>query len=98
MWRLNWIHPFTDGNGRTARSTSYLVLCLRTGYLLPGKKTIPDQIAEDRTSYYKALECADQGWLEDRIDLSAMEALLSQMLAKQLIAIHEDAQRLDEQD
>jgi hypothetical protein len=36
--------------------------------------------------------------LEDRIDLSAMEALLSQMLAKQLIAIHEDAQRLDEQD
>ena len=51
MWRLNWIHPFTDGNGRTSRAASYLVLCLRTGYLLPGRKTIPDQISEDRTSY-----------------------------------------------
>ena len=20
MWRLNWIHPFTDGNGRTSRA------------------------------------------------------------------------------
>jgi hypothetical protein len=24
MWRLNWIHPFADGNGRTARMTSYV--------------------------------------------------------------------------
>ena len=23
MWRLNWIHPFVDGNGRTSRVTSY---------------------------------------------------------------------------
>jgi Fic family protein len=26
MWRMNWIHAFTDGNGRTARAVSYLVL------------------------------------------------------------------------
>jgi Fic family protein len=26
MWRLNWIHPFTDGNGRTSRVASYVVL------------------------------------------------------------------------
>lgn len=35
MWRLNWIHPFEDGNGRTSRALSYLVLCVRTGYRLP---------------------------------------------------------------
>lgn len=23
MWRLNWIHPFADGNGRTSRIISY---------------------------------------------------------------------------
>jgi fido (protein-threonine AMPylation protein) len=23
LWRLNWIHPFTDGNGRTARAVAY---------------------------------------------------------------------------
>ena len=22
LWRLNWIHPFTDGNGRTSRAAS----------------------------------------------------------------------------
>ncbi|MCW5980475.1 MAG: Fic family protein [Bryobacteraceae bacterium] len=26
MWRLNWIHPFTDGDGRTACAASYLVV------------------------------------------------------------------------
>src|SRR5829696_5603344 len=29
MWRVNWIHPFTDGNGRTARTLSYAVLCIK---------------------------------------------------------------------
>ncbi len=24
MWRLNWIHPFADGNGRTSRIISYV--------------------------------------------------------------------------
>ncbi|MDB5437617.1 MAG: Fic family protein, partial [Caulobacteraceae bacterium] len=28
MWKLNWIHPFTDGNGRTSRIVSYIVLCI----------------------------------------------------------------------
>jgi Fic family protein len=93
MWRLNWIHPFTDGNGRTSRAASYLVLCLRTGYLLPGKKTIPDQISEDRTPYCRALEGADQAYALGEIDLAMMEQLLSGMLATQLIAVHEDAKK-----
>lgn len=25
MWRLNWIHPFADGNGRTSRVLSFVV-------------------------------------------------------------------------
>jgi Fic family protein len=93
MWRLNWIHPFTDGNGRTSRAVSYLVLCVKIGYLLPGKKTIPDQIAEDRTPYYKALEAADEALTRGGIDLTAMEELLSGMLARQLVAVHEDAKK-----
>lgn len=91
MWRLNWIHPFTDGNGRTSRATSYMVLCIRLGYLLPGKNTIPDQIAGDRTPYYRALEAADEALRSGSIDLTQMEELLSGMLAKQLVAVHEDA-------
>jgi Fic family protein len=92
MWRLNWIHPFTDGNGRTSRAASYLVLCLKTGYLLPGKFTIPEQIAQDRTPYYRALEAADQRLAESRsIDLTEMEKLLSALLARQLYQVMRDA-------
>jgi Fic family protein len=89
MWKLNWIHPFTDGNGRTSRAASYMILCLKMGYVLPGKKTIPDQISEDKTPYYKALEAADTAWDEGRIELSAMKTLLDSMLAKQLLEVFE---------
>lgn len=48
LWRMNWIHPFVDGNGRTARAVSYMVLCIRLGYRLPGVQTIPEQISRDK--------------------------------------------------
>jgi len=90
LWRLNWIHPFTDGNGRTARALSYLVLCVRLGYRLPGTPTIPEQIAQNKKPYYKALEAADKVLAdENRIDLTGMENLLSSHLAKQLVAVLE---------
>ena len=92
MWRLNWIHPFTDGNGRTSRAASYMILCIKMGYVLPGKRTIPDQIAEDKAPYYKALEAADIAWEEGRTDLTVMKDLLSSMLAKQLYEIHAQSQ------
>jgi Fic family protein len=87
LWRLNWIHPFVDGNGRTARAISYLVLCLRLGYRLPGTNTIPEQIAEDKRPYYKALEAADEGNVGGKLDLSVMEKILEGYLAKQLIGV-----------
>lgn len=91
MWRLNWIHPFTDGNGRTSRAVSYFVLCVRLGYVLPGRRSIPDQISEDKTPYYKALEAADLAWAAGKVDLTAMKQLLAAMLAKQLHAIYEES-------
>jgi len=92
MWKLNWIHPFTDGNGRTSRAASYMILCVRLGYVLPGKRTIPDQIAENKTPYYKALEAADKAWEKGAIELKALKDLLSSMLAEQLVAVHGDSQ------
>lgn len=85
MWRLNWIHPFADGNGRTSRALSYLVLCVRSGHLLPGAKTIPEQISQNKKPYYEALEAADESVQQrGEIDLSKLEALLSSALAAQL--------------
>lgn len=91
MWRLNWIHPFADGNGRTSRVVSYMVLCIRLGSLLNGELTIPEQIVANRKPYFEALDAADAAWKEDRLDLSAMEALLSAMLSTQLLRFYEAA-------
>lgn len=91
MWRLNWIHPFADGNGRTSRILSYLVLCLRTGWVLPGTPTIPDQIVDDRAPYFAALDAADAAWRDGRIDVSRMEELLGGLLAKQLMSVYASA-------
>ena len=91
MWRINWIHPFDDGNGRTARATSYLVLCAKLRNRLPGKPTIPDLIAEKKGPYYKALEAADTTWAEERLDLTALEGLLESHLAAQLVSAVEEA-------
>ena len=91
LWKLNWIHPFTDGNGRTARALSYLLLCLRLGYRLPGANTIPAQISQDKNPYYKALEAADEEWSQKKIDLSQLEELLADLLANQLVSVHDQA-------
>src|SRR5690606_10822516 len=48
LWRLNWIHPFVEGNGRTARAACYYLICLRFGGLLPGRKIVPERIRENR--------------------------------------------------
>ncbi len=62
------------------------------GYVIPGKLTIPDQIAEDRTPYYKALEAVDTSLRGGKLNLSPMEELVSSMLARQLFAVCGDSQ------
>jgi len=93
LWRLNWIHPFVDGNGRTTRVVSFVVLCVRLGYRLPGTNTVPDQISRDKNPYYQALELADAAYQNEKnIDVTTMEKLVSSLLANQLASVIRDAQ------
>lgn len=91
MWRLNWIHPFADGNGRTSRIASYVVLSIRAGYVLPGTPAIPDQIVDNRQPYFDALDAADAAYKSGQLDLSKMEDLLGSLLAKQLANFYQEA-------
>lgn len=92
MWRLNWIHPFADGNGRTARAVSYLILCMKMSGRIPGSPTIPDLISENKKPYYDALEAADECWTaQHEINLTELEEVLGNLLAKQLISALKEA-------
>lgn len=63
------IHPFVDGNGRTARVMASLVLYKR-GFDIKRFFALDDYYDSDRRSYYAALKSVDQntldltGWLE----------------------------------
>ena len=63
------IHPFLDGNGRTARLLSTLYL-YRTGYDFKRLFTISEYYDRDRARYYEALRSVSEadldltGWIE----------------------------------
>lgn len=84
LWRLNWVHPFIEGNGRTARATCYYLLCVRSGTLLPGRKIVPERIRENRNPYISALRTADRAWDNGHYDLSELEGYLAGLLEAQL--------------
>lgn len=86
LWYINWVHPFGDGNGRTARALSYLMLCIGLGFYLPGTDIIPAQIANDKSPYYLCLDKADAAYSNGNggVDLGDLEHLLKRLLMKQL--------------
>ena len=72
------IHPFIDGNGRTARSLASLILLLR-GFDIKRFFALDDYYDSDRNAYYAALKSVNQrtlnlnAWLEyftDGVSLS----------------------------
>ena len=82
---MNWIHPFVEGNGRTARAACYYLICMKQGQLLPGTKIVPERIRENRPDYYAALQAADQAWEQGQFDVSRLADYLADLLKKQLV-------------
>ncbi|TFH22517.1 MAG: Fic family protein [Bacteroidia bacterium] len=63
--RFVWIHPFENGNGRTARLLTY-ALMIKQGFRLNNSRIInPTSVfCIDRNLYYKMLSVADNGTRE----------------------------------
>lgn len=55
---IGYFHPFTDGNGRTARALFYWYL-LRKGYWLTEYLSISRVIKDSRMQYYRAFQYAE---------------------------------------
>ena len=72
--RLVYIHPFTDGNGRTSRLLMNLIL-LKHGYPI----AILKGDAENRLKYYTALETASI-----KKDLTPFKNLIAEVVTQTL--------------
>lgn len=91
LWRLNHIHPFVNGNGRSARVAAYFVLCLKSGGWLPGKKLLPERLVENRPEYVAALQAADASLAVGDLDLSVLHAMMVRLLDDQMKSAEEGA-------
>jgi Fic family protein len=85
LWMINWIHPFKNGNGRTARAFCYACICLKYGFTLPGSPTVIDLVMQNRGEYQDALKIADCAFESGADpDLSAMVDFVDRLIAQQL--------------
>ena len=92
LWRLNHIHPFVNGNGRTARAACYFVLCVKCGLWLRGTNILPELLVDNRNKYVCALRKVDAKFETRDLFLSdeAVSALqpLSDLILKLLTEQH----------
>jgi fido (protein-threonine AMPylation protein) len=88
LWRMNWIHPFKGGNGRTARAVAYLIVCMGNGKMLPGTPSMPAIVCDERDEYVRVLRICDKNALARPADpdFSEMVNFLERALTKQLAA------------
>lgn len=84
LWRLNYIHPFINGNGRTARAACYFVLCVKSNGWLPGSPILPELLRENRDEYINALKVTDASLAEGKMNLNDLHALVSRLLEIQI--------------
>ena len=84
LWKLNNIHPFINGNGRTARTACYYVLCLKNGGLIPGAITLPELIKREREKYCEHLQNAHDTSKTGEADLAPLHGLVSDLLLEQI--------------
>lgn len=89
------IHPFIDGNGRTARLLSTLIL-YKTGYDFKRLFTISEYYDKDRPSYYQAIQSVRNNnmdmtvWLGYFVD--GLRSQMSEIQAKGEQLIKQDTQ------
>lgn len=69
LWSINHIHPFENGNGRTARAACHYVICTKVGSWLGGRPILPELIRINRPEYVEALIEADSGNIDPLIQL-----------------------------
>ena len=85
LWKINQIHPFINGNGRTARAACHFVLCVKLGRWLPGAPIVPELLRRHRDEYVAALRLADEREVRGAASpLEELAKLVERLLDEQL--------------
>ncbi|MEO9574900.1 Fic family protein [Tateyamaria sp.] len=84
LWKLNFIHPFNNGNGRTARAACLFVLCVKLGGWLPGSPILPQLIRNNRDEYVGIMKRVDASALSGNLDLTELHVFLGKLLDEQI--------------
>lgn len=93
QFQLVHIHPFLDGNGRTARLLSTLIL-YKTGYDFKRLFTISEYYDKDRPAYYKAIQSVRQ----NSMDMTSWLEYFVEGLRSQMAEIQEKGERIIQAD
>lgn len=87
LWRLCAIHPFINGNGRTARAACYFTICVKSGGLLPGQENMTT-LLKKHPNYNKALKEVDANFGNDLSPIRTMvEACLKDQLSSSAVPV-----------
>lgn len=81
LWKINWVHPFKNGNGRAARAFAFTCLCVKLGRLLPGAQTFLEQNVWDE--YYACVQEGHAAFEAGALDLARMKDWLGAVLKVQ---------------
>lgn len=74
------IHPFDDGNGRTARIATNALL-IRSGYEVGRYISLEQLVADRRTSYYESLRASTDGWHDNQHSVWPWLSFITEVIA-----------------
>ena len=84
LWRLNRIHPFINGNGRTARATCLFVLCLKAGGWFNFSPILPELIRKNRNEYVEILRSIDETESNGKLNIQPLIDFLAKLIQQQV--------------
>jgi Fic family protein len=87
LWRINWIHPFEDGNGRLSRAICDLIIRVKTKKWQVSKTNLPLLIAENDKEYQSLLRFTDLTLEKGEANLAKLTDFIFQLEVKILLDI-----------
>jgi len=92
-WKINYIHPFINGNGRTARVASFYVLCLKLGGFMQGNPALPALLKREKAACCVALQKAHDAFNAGAPDIADLHGIFTNLINEQIASVANTSSR-----